>query len=365
MDFGIFDQLDRRAPADREPLGDYYESRLKLIERYDRLGFSHYFVSEHHSTPLGMAPSPGIFFSAVAQRTTRLRFGPLVYTLPLYEPFRLIEEICMLDHLSRGRFQLGVGKGISPFEVGYFNIDHGEAQPRYIEAMEVILKGLREPVLTHSGQYYQYKDVPMEFAPAQRPHPPLWYGMVNPATVAWAAPNNINIVSHVPVALMATIVRDYNEAWDQAHGGSGAAKPYTAFGRHVVVAEREAQAFAIAKPAYQYWLDSLQYLWRKHGTTSGAHPDTFEEAHERGLIIVGGPERVYEETAAQIEESGTDLFISRLMFGTITDEQAARSTELYAEAVMARINADARSDRLWAGSKIDPAQRRESDLATK
>ncbi|MDH3232274.1 MAG: LLM class flavin-dependent oxidoreductase [Alphaproteobacteria bacterium] len=338
MEFGVFDQLDRRAPAEQEPLSDYYESRLRLIERYDRLGFSHYFVSEHHSTPLGMAASPGIFFSSVAQRTKRLRFGPLVYTLPLYEPYRLIEEICMLDHLSRGRYQLGVGKGISPFEVGYFGIDHAEAQARYIEAMEVILKGLREPVLNHDGAFYQYDDVPMEFAPAQRPHPPLWYGMINPATVAWAAPNNINIVSHVPASLMATIVRDYNEAWDKAHGGSGATKPYTAFGRHVVVAETDDEAFAIAKPAYQAWHACLQFLWIRHGTTSGAHPDTFEEAHERGLIIVGGPERVFEEVSAQIEESGTDLFISRPMFGTITDAQAERSIDLYAEAVMARFN---------------------------
>jgi alkanesulfonate monooxygenase SsuD/methylene tetrahydromethanopterin reductase-like flavin-dependent oxidoreductase (luciferase family) len=351
MDFGIFDQLDRRAPADVEPLSDYYESRLQLIERYDRLGFSHFFVSEHHSTPLGMAASPGLFFSAVAQRTTQLRFGPLVYTLPLYEPYRLIEEICMLDHMSRGRFQLGVGKGISPFEVGYFGIDHAQAQPRYIEALEVILKGLMQPVLDHHGEYYDYTDVPMEFAPAQRPHPPLWYGMVNPETVAWAAPNNINIVSHVPASLMAEIVPRYNDLWHETHGGGGATKPYTAFGRHVVVAETEDEAFAIAKPAYQHWLASLQYLWVKHGTKSGAHPDTFEEAHERGLIIVGNPERVYEEAAAQIEETGTDLFISRLMFGTITDEQAARSTDLYAETVMARINGAAAPQPAALGSR--------------
>ena len=105
--FGVFDHLD----ASGAPLRDFYEDRLKLVELYDRLGFYCYHVAEHHSTPLGMAPSPSVFLSAVAQRTKRLNFGPLVYTLPLYHPIRLIEEICMLDQMSGGRFQFGTGQG--------------------------------------------------------------------------------------------------------------------------------------------------------------------------------------------------------------------------------------------------------------
>jgi Coenzyme F420-dependent N5,N10-methylene tetrahydromethanopterin reductase and related flavin-dependent oxidoreductases len=105
MQFGIFDHLDRN----KSPLKDYYEARLQLIEMYDREGFYAYHVAEHHSTPLGMAPSPSVFLSAVAQRTKRLRFGPLVYALPLYHPIRLIEEICMLDQMSGGRLDIGFG----------------------------------------------------------------------------------------------------------------------------------------------------------------------------------------------------------------------------------------------------------------
>ena len=77
MDFGIFDHLDR---SDL-PLHPFYEARLKLIEAYDAAGFYAYHLAEHHFTPLGMAPSPSIFLSAVAQRTRRLRFGPLVILL--------------------------------------------------------------------------------------------------------------------------------------------------------------------------------------------------------------------------------------------------------------------------------------------
>ena len=113
MKFGIFDHLDRNDL----PLRDYYESRLQIIEAYDRLGFYAYHVAEHHSTPLGMAASPSVFLSAIAQRTQRLRFGPMVYALPLYHPLRMIEEICMLDQMSAGRLEIGFGRGSVPEEL--------------------------------------------------------------------------------------------------------------------------------------------------------------------------------------------------------------------------------------------------------
>ena len=95
MQFDIFDQNDH-GPY---PLGEQYEKRLQLIEFYDRSGFRTYHISEHHSTPLSRTPSPSVFLAAVAQRTRRLRLGPLVYVLPMHHPLRLAEEICMLDHL--------------------------------------------------------------------------------------------------------------------------------------------------------------------------------------------------------------------------------------------------------------------------
>ena len=103
MDFGVFEHLDRG----NVPLSLYYEARLQLVEMYDQAGFYGYHVAEHHGTPLGMAPSPSVFLAGVAQRTKRLRFGPMVYALPLYHPLRLAEEICMLDQLIDGRLELG------------------------------------------------------------------------------------------------------------------------------------------------------------------------------------------------------------------------------------------------------------------
>ena len=114
--FGLFDWIDRSTA----PLHQLYNDRLQLLEAADAAGFFCYHLAEHHATPLGMAPSPALFLTAAAQRTRRIRLGPLVYLLPLYNPLRLIEEVCMLDQLSGGRLELGIGRGVTPYELAIF-----------------------------------------------------------------------------------------------------------------------------------------------------------------------------------------------------------------------------------------------------
>ena len=171
MKFAVFDHLDRSGPD----LGRQYEDRLRLTEIYEWAGFHAYHVAEHHGTPLGSAPSPGLFLAAVAQRTTKLRFGPLAYPLGLYHPLRLIEEICMLDVMSGGRLELGVGRGASPYEAAFFGIEPATAQERFDETLEIVLKGLGAPRLDHAGKFFTLMDIPLVMQPVQRPHPPLWH----------------------------------------------------------------------------------------------------------------------------------------------------------------------------------------------
>ena len=143
MKFGVFDHVDDSGL----PLAEHLEARIRMAEAYDAHGFHCYHVAEHHGTPLGLAPSPGILFAALSQRTTRLRFGPLVYLLPIYNALRLVEEVAMLDALSNGRFQLGVGRGVSPIELGFLGLDMAEQRARFDEALEVLRRGLSSEVL--------------------------------------------------------------------------------------------------------------------------------------------------------------------------------------------------------------------------
>src|SRR5918912_3783096 len=112
--FGIFDWLDESGRG----IAETYAERLQMLELADRLGFYCYHLAEHHQTELSTVPSPNLFLAAAAQRTRRLRLGPLSVILPLYSPLRLPEEICMLDQLSQGRLELGISRGSQGEHIG-------------------------------------------------------------------------------------------------------------------------------------------------------------------------------------------------------------------------------------------------------
>src|SRR5262249_62388837 len=124
------------------PLARYYAERLEGIAAYERAGFYAYHVAEHHLTDLGMAPSPSVFLAAVAQRTRRLRFGPMIYAAPLYHPLRLLHEIYMLDQLSGGRLDMGFGRGAAAAGIRFFHVDPAQTAPPYGQTGAFILEGV-------------------------------------------------------------------------------------------------------------------------------------------------------------------------------------------------------------------------------
>jgi alkanesulfonate monooxygenase SsuD/methylene tetrahydromethanopterin reductase-like flavin-dependent oxidoreductase (luciferase family) len=260
MKFGIFEHMDDSGT----PVGRHFENRLSLIEAYDRYGFYAYHLAEHHGTPLGLAPSPGLFLAAVAQRTKRLRFGPLVYSLPLYHPIRLIEEICMLDQMSGGRFELGVGRGVSPIEVGFYGVNPADGPRQFPEALKVIKQGLTVDELTFSGEFYKFNKVPMVLKPVQRPYPPLWYGVLTPDAAYWAALESANIVTLLPPKPARAIIEKYRLEW-RNFGRSDDELPLMGISRHMVLADTDAEAIRIAERAYRVWLKHMELLWNRNG----------------------------------------------------------------------------------------------------
>src|SRR5262249_54147166 len=173
MKFGIFDYIDARG----ETLQQTYEDRLALLQAAEAAGFYGYHLTEHHATPLSMTPSPSVFLAAAARETRRIRLGTLLYLLPLYHPLRLLEELCMLDHLSGGRLDIGVGRGISPLEVDAYGGDFEQAGADYEHVLNVLYQGFRQERIDYHCDRFTFKDVPVVIRPLQRPHPPLWYGL--------------------------------------------------------------------------------------------------------------------------------------------------------------------------------------------
>lgn len=332
MKLGVFDHMDRGLA----PLDKFFEERLKLVEAYDRAGFYGYHVAEHHATPLGVAPSPGIWLAAIAQRTKRLRFGPLVYLLPLYHPIKLLEEICMLDQMSGGRLMLGVGRGISPIELRYYGLDPEQTPAMYAEALEVLLQGMTRKELTFEGKYYQYKNVPMEMTPFQTPHPPLWYGLGRAEAIPWAAQHKVNIVGNLGGAGMRMLTDRYRSEW-LSLGNDPADMPLMGTGRHVVVAETEKEALEVARRGYDKWRASFLQLWIKHGIMPSAHaifPERFEEAEAQGRAVAGTPDKVRDFLQNTVDSAGLNYLLCRFAFGDITGDEALSSIDLFTRKVM-------------------------------
>jgi alkanesulfonate monooxygenase SsuD/methylene tetrahydromethanopterin reductase-like flavin-dependent oxidoreductase (luciferase family) len=330
LEFGVFDHLDRN---DR-PLGEYYEERLKVIEAFDRHGFYAYHVAEHHFTPLGMAPSPSVFLSAIAQRTKRLRFGTFVYALPAHHPLRVLEEICMLDHMSGGRLEIGFGRGSVPFEISYYGQNAEERQQIYAERLELILKAFTVDTLTWNGCYDQFKDVPMELKPLQKPYPPLWYGAHSPDSAERAARKGLNIVTNDLPASARAIVARYRQVWRDTQGA--AAPPKMGLVRFIVVADSDAEAKKIARRAFLRWRASFVHLSELNGSkpNSPLDVDSFDILADQGQAVAGSSETVRAFLATQIDETDTNYVVGQLCFGDLKLDEILRSVELFAAHVM-------------------------------
>jgi alkanesulfonate monooxygenase SsuD/methylene tetrahydromethanopterin reductase-like flavin-dependent oxidoreductase (luciferase family) len=332
MRFGIFDHLDDSGV----PLGRHFEDRLKLIEAYDKAGFYGYHLAEHHNTPLGYAPSPGIFLAAVAQRTTRLKFGPMVYLLPLYHPLRLIDEVCMLDQMSGGRFLYGVGRGISPIEVGFYGVDFATGMERFREAYDAIKIGLTEDELTYHGKYYDFDHVPIAMKPAQKPFPELWYGTARPESIPWAAREGAHIVTSRDNDAARAIIALYKSEW-QKLGRNAADLPLMGINRHLVVADTEAAARDVARRAYPSWRGNMERLWAKYDVPfplGASLPKAWDALQEHGHAIAGTPAQVRDYIATQLDESGATYCCCDFAFGQMTLAEALRSVELFAREIM-------------------------------
>jgi alkanesulfonate monooxygenase SsuD/methylene tetrahydromethanopterin reductase-like flavin-dependent oxidoreductase (luciferase family) len=265
--------------------------------------------------------------------------------LPFYHPLRLIEEICMLDQMSGGRLELGVGRGVSPFETKAYGLDFANTGEIYHEAFQLILKGLASDELTFEGKHYQFRNVPMILRPVQRPHPPLWYGTTIPENADWPAANDVNIVT---IALRPTVrvITDRYRAVRANLGKAPTGSPLLGVARHVVVADTDEAALEIARRAYPRWRDSFRWLFARHGAEpriAGLYPPTFDELAALDNGVAGSPRTVRDFVAAELAASGSNYLLSWFAFGDMTLSESLRSVELFSRDVMPAF-ANARAD---------------------
>ncbi len=244
----------------------------------------------------------------------------------------------MLDHLSGGRFQLGVGRGISPIENDFYGVEVPKSQAIYLEAYAVIMQALTAPVLDHAGEFFRFRQVPMQLRPLQQPHPPVWYGLSNPEGAPWAAKNRVNTVSLAPAKMVRASTDRYRADW-AALGRDPASMPRVGLGRHIVIADSDAEALAIARRAYTLWHGSFHYLWNHHNRTGvrptyGLYPESFDELCARGQMLAGTAATVRAQLAAEIDTAGVNYMLLDIAWGDLSEAEVLRSLDRFARDVM-------------------------------
>ena len=306
--------------------------------------------------------APSVYLASLARETSRLRFGPMVYQLPMYHPMRLAQEAAVLDNLSHGRLDFGAGFGIQAHEFFRWKLPFGERRAMGEEVMDIVLKAWTQDEVTYDGQYWSFDEALPKPKPYQQPHPPVWVGAHSQQSFDYAACHNFHVGQNIDVdAVAAEKFAYFRQAWrQQGHSGP---TPRALLARHVHVAPTDEQARLEAEP------ELLKGFFGSGGVGAGlAHtrigqggdargtggersPDIDERGRvfqetgrsydfwiDNGLALVGSPETVVGLLQDQQARVGYDVFLAQHQIATMPLEQVTRSLKLFGEEVMPAFN---------------------------
>ena len=328
MKFGLFDWVEAG------PAAPVYGHKLELAEAADAAGFHAMLLAEHQGTPLSNNASPSVLLSAMIQRTKRLRVGALTFCLPWYDPFRFYNEVCMLDQLSGGRLELGVGRGVSPIESAIFNLHSVEdSRARYRETLDFFFQACATQVLKFRGV-----DVELHLKPCQRPYPPLWFPSSSKDSIDFTARHGYHTAIISSHAEAKARFAQYRAVWEKHRNDPGrhnahVAAPFLARTQHLVIADSEREALDAGVAAYETWKSRIHHLTRKHGRPDVMPLDPFAESSVMRLIA-GSPQTVLGKLQSVVQESGMNYMLCVFSFGSLPPAVALRSLELFAREVM-------------------------------
>ena len=347
MRFGTFSYNQARPWI---PERQAFEELLEQILLTERLGFDEAWFAEHHHSDYGMLASPNLIIASLASRTKRLRLGNLVNVLPLYDPMRLAEECAMLDILTGGRLNVGLGRGVPRDDLKH-GLDRETAQARFEEGIEILLRAWTEETFSYAGKAWSYVDIMCRPRPLQRPHPPIYYGATSPDSPAMVARRGWNLaLSRQPLANCARAIQTYRTERAALGNGSGGDAILV---RDIYVADTDEQAWAEAPPQIaRFWQLATDNIWRDDSITTDDLPRfterfayfpgglTLKRLDEWGTSLIGCPETVVKKAREIIATARPDCLVGMFSFGGLSHAQVTRSIELFAAHVMPRLRAE-------------------------
>jgi alkanesulfonate monooxygenase SsuD/methylene tetrahydromethanopterin reductase-like flavin-dependent oxidoreductase (luciferase family) len=195
MQFGLFGSAQAKRGGPNDDSGAGFREFVERNVEAEALGYHSTFLVEHHFTGFGQVSATLNLLTWIGARTTTLRLGTAVLVLPWHNPVLLAEQISTLDLLSEGRVDAGIGKGYRRNEFDGFCVSMEEANERFEECLEVMMKAWSSDTpWSHRGPYWQFDEVVVEPPSAQRPYPPLWMGAGSPASIKQVAEKGFNML---------------------------------------------------------------------------------------------------------------------------------------------------------------------------
>jgi alkanesulfonate monooxygenase SsuD/methylene tetrahydromethanopterin reductase-like flavin-dependent oxidoreductase (luciferase family) len=334
MQLALFSVCSGRPGAEQRTL---YDELLAQAELAERLGLAAFWIGEHHFSDWGTIRNTLLMLAALSQRTSRIRLGAGVVVLPLHHPVRVAEEAGMVDALSRGRLDLGVGRGARPHELGGYGVPYERRRELYEESLAILTALWASDRATFRGDRFSVEDLTVLPRPMQRPHPPIWEAVMDPDSVRIAAQRGHHLLvsaRDVGYSAMADAVKLFKRTARDA----GRLDARVAASAQVFLAPSD----AVARD------EGLTYLRQFFGEGSSATNDPLRptpKALERFNAMspeeiaenyaVETPDRLAERLRrlARATDDGVDLFLAVPQFGGQAQSVVIRTIELLAQEV--------------------------------
>jgi natural product biosynthesis luciferase-like monooxygenase protein len=328
------------------------DEQFDIMARAEEFGFDSIWPAEHHFSEYGYCASPAVTLAALAVRTQRVRLGSGVVVLPLNHPVRVAEDFAILDLLSGGRVDLGIGRGYQPHEFVGYGVDQIRSRDMFRESVEVIRKAWTEERFSYEGEFYRFQDLWVRPKPLQQPHPPIWMASLSPETFQLCGRYGFNLmcapVFGFDVNLGAGQIAEYRQALRD--NGRDPANHEVAGLIMTYVAETKEQALADFQEAVMWYFHTFaKYIAPPQGRPAVKTYEAYTTARDwlqklewdmvvrGGAVVCGSPDQVAERIAEIHELCGITHYLAWTRIGGLAHKKVLRSMELMREKVMPQV----------------------------
>jgi len=322
-------------PERMSPFEGYYREVLEQIELAEELGWDCFWFTEHHFLPYGGAiPNPAIMLIAAAARTSRLRLGSAISILPLHHAVQTAEDYAMVDVVSGGRLDFGIGLGNTALDFQVFGGDRAESRARFEESVEIIMKAWTQDGWSHDGPFWRMKDVSVYPKPVQQPHPPLWVAGLSPESLGWAGRHGCSIMT-VAHSFPPEAYGPGMAAWRSGLMEAG----YDPSSRHcklhlrVWVDEDAERAREVAEAGIAQY-EHVATVGRERRIPTKPGPYDWSGMLAAGRNAYGTPEQCIRAIDAARRNYDFDILSTTFNYGGIPHERVVDAMKLFAREVM-------------------------------